>query len=255
MSRLKIVAGNWKMNKDYEEGLSLASEIISMVETEAPSGVQTILFPPFVHLHALASLAKGKHGIQVGGQDCSMYASGAYTGEIAASMLRSAGATHVLIGHSERRQYHGERSVDGAVKIAQALLAGLTPIYCVGETKEERLGGAYEEVIATQLQEGLGELTEVQMGQVVIAYEPVWAIGTGLTASPEQAQEVHAMIRGWLRNHFSAHVANHASILYGGSVNAGNAAALFAMEDIDGGLVGGASLKSRDFTDIVKANR
>lgn len=255
MSRAKIVAGNWKMNKDYEEGLSLASEIIPMVESEASTGVHAILFPPFVHLHAIASLVKGKNHIYVGGQDCSMHTSGAYTGEVSASMLRSAGASHVLVGHSERRQYYGESSADGALKIAQALAAGLIPVYCVGETKDERLGGQYEEIIARQLQEGLSALSEAQMAHVVIAYEPVWAIGTGLTASPEQAQEVHAMIRGWLRNHFSAQVANHTSILYGGSVNAVNASALFAMEDIDGGLVGGASLKSRDFTDIVKANR
>lgn len=255
MSRAKIVAGNWKMNKDFGEGLSLASEIIPMVESEAPVGVQTILFPPFVHLHAIASLVKGKSHMYLGGQDCSMHPSGAYTGEVSASMLKSAGATHVLVGHSERRQYHGETSAQGALKIAQALAAGLTAVYCVGETKEERIRGNFEEVIAQQLKEGLSALNDAQMAQVVIAYEPVWAIGTGLTASPEQAQEVHAMIRGWLRNHFSAHTANHTAILYGGSVNAGNSTALFAMEDIDGGLVGGASLKSRDFTDIVKANR
>lgn len=255
MSRTKIVAGNWKMNKDFEEGLSLASEIIPMVESEASLGVQVILFPPFVHLHAISSLVKGNSHMYVGGQDCSMHGSGAYTGEVSATMLKSAGASHVLIGHSERRQYHAETSNQGAIKISKALDADLIPIYCVGETKEERLGGKYEEVIALQLNEGLAHLNELQMEKMVIAYEPVWAIGTGLTATPEQAQDVHAMIRGWIRTQFGAHTANHITILYGGSVNAGNAASLFAMDDIDGGLVGGASLKSREFTEIVKANR
>lgn len=256
MKRNRIVAGNWKMNKDFEAGLTLASEIIPMVESEASGEVLTILIPPFIHVHAIAALVQGKSGrFAVGAQDCSKHASGAYTGEVAASMLQSAGASYVLVGHSERRQYHGESNADCAIKIKQALAAGLKPIYCVGEVEEERRKEIFEEVIRTQLQGGLSALTEQEMQSVVIAYEPVWAIGTGLTASPEQAQEVHAIIRGWLRNHFSAQIANLTSILYGGSVNAGNAAHLFAMEDIDGGLVGGASLKSRDFTEIVKANR
>ncbi len=255
MKRQKIVAGNWKMNKDFEAGLSLASEIIPMVESEAPQDVLTIIFPPYVHLHAIASLCASKHGVFTGGQDCSAFVEGAYTGEVSASMLKSAGASYVLVGHSERRQYHAESNEQCAQKIDRALEAGLIPVYCVGETKDERLANAYEEVIEAQLKGGIAHLNETQMSSVVIAYEPVWAIGTGLTASPEQAQEVHAFIRGWLRNHFSAVVANHTSILYGGSVNAGNAALLFGMEDIDGGLVGGASLKSRDFTEIVKANR
>lgn len=243
------------MNKDFEAGLSLASEIIPMVESEASHEVVTILFPPFVHLHAIASLTANKHSIFAGGQDCSTQVEGAYTGEVSATMLKSAGASYVLVGHSERRQYHAESNEQCAQKINRALEAGLLPIYCVGETKEERLANAYEEVIESQLKGGLSHLNEAQLDSVIIAYEPVWAIGTGLTASPEQAQEVHAIIRGWLRNHMGAQVANQTSILYGGSVNAGNASALFSMEDIDGGLVGGASLKSRDFTEIVKANR
>lgn len=254
MKRKKIVAGNWKMNKDFEAGLSLASEIIPMVESEASHEVITILFPPFVHLHAVASLTASKHSIFAGGQDCSAHAEGAFTGEVSASMLKSAGADYVLVGHSERRQYHAESNELCAQKINRALEAGLSPVYCIGETKDERMANAYAEVIERQLQGGLSHLNEAQMASVIIAYEPVWAIGTGLTASPEQAQEVHAIIRGWLLNHFSAQVANQTSILYGGSVNAGNSASLFGMEDIDGGLVGGASLKSRDFTEIVKAN-
>lgn len=254
MKRKKIVAGNWKMNKDFEAGLSLASEIIPMVESEASQEVITVLFPPFLHLHAIASLTAHKNSIFVGGQDCSAFTEGAYTGEVSAAMLKSAGASHVLVGHSERRQYHAETNELCAQKINRALEAGLLAVYCVGETKDERLANAYEEVIEKQLKGGLSHLSDEQMSNVVIAYEPVWAIGTGLTASPEQAQEVHAIIRGWLRTNFSAQVANQTSILYGGSVNAGNAASLFGMEDIDGGLVGGASLKSRDFTEIVKAN-
>lgn len=254
MKRQRIVAGNWKMNKDFGEGLSLASEIIPMVESEASHEVITILFPPYLHLHAIASLTASRQSIFTGGQDCSAHAEGAYTGEVSAAMLKSAGANYVLIGHSERRQYHAETNEQCAQKINRALDAGLRPVYCVGETKDERLANSYEEVIESQLQGGLAHLNEAQMANIIVAYEPVWAIGTGLTASPEQAQEVHAIIRGWLRNHFSAEVANQTTILYGGSVNPGNAASLFGMEDIDGGLVGGASLKSRDFTEIVKAN-
>jgi triosephosphate isomerase len=169
-------------------------------------------------------------------------------------MIKSAGADYVLVGHSERRQYHGETDTLCYEKIKRALEAGLRPIYCIGELKEQRVAGIFEEVIVAQLEGALAKLTATEMAQLVLAYEPVWAIGTGLTASPEQAQEVHAIIRSWLAKQFDIETAQMTSILYGGSVNAANAKELFGMPDIDGGLVGGASLKSRDFTEIAKAN-
>lgn len=254
MKRTRIVAGNWKMNKDYEGGLSLASEIFPMIESEVQHDLLTILFPPFVHIHALASLSAGKKAFAIGAQDCSANVSGAFTGELAASMIKSAGADYVLVGHSERRQYHGETDTLCYEKIKRALEAGLRPIYCIGELKEQRVAGIFEEVIVAQLEGALAKLTATEMAQLVLAYEPVWAIGTGLTASPEQAQEVHALIRSWLAKQFDIETAQMTSILYGGSVNAANAKELFSMPDIDGGLVGGASLKSRDFTEIAKAN-
>lgn len=242
------------MNKDYEAGLSLASEIFPMIESEVQHDLLTILFPPFVHIHPLASLSAGKKAFAIGAQDCSAYVSGAYTGELAASMIKSAGADYVLVGHSERRQYHGETDTLCYEKIKRALEAGLRPIYCVGELQEQRVTGIFEEVIVAQLKGALAALTATEMAQLVLAYEPVWAIGTGLTASPAQAQEVHALIRNWLVQQFDIETAQMTSILYGGSVNAANAQELFGMPDIDGGLVGGASLKSRDFTEIAKAN-
>jgi triosephosphate isomerase len=254
MKRTRIVAGNWKMNKNYEAGLSLASEIFPMIESEVQHDLLTILFPPFVHIHALASLSAGKKAFAIGAQDCSAYVSGAFTGELGASMIKSAGADYVLVGHSERRQYHGETDTLCYEKIKRALEAGLRPIYCIGELKEQRVAGIFEEVIVAQLEGALAKLTATEMAQLVLAYEPVWAIGTGLTASPEQAQEVHALIRSWLAKQFDIETAQMTSILYGGSVNAANAKELFGMPDIDGGLVGGASLKSRDFTEIAKAN-
>lgn len=254
MKRTRIVAGNWKMNKDYEAGLSLASEIFPMIESEVQHDLLTILFPPFVHIHALASLSAGKKAFAIGAQDCSAYVSGAFTGELAASMIKSAGADYVLVGHSERRQYHGETDSLCYEKIKRAIEAGLRPIYCIGELKEQRVAGIFEEVIVAQLEGALAKLTATEMAQLVLAYEPVWAIGTGLTASPEQAQEVHALIRSWIAKQFDIETAQMTSILYGGSVNAANAKELFGMPDIDGGLVGGASLKSRDFTEIAKAN-
>lgn len=254
MKRTRIVAGNWKMNKDFEAGLSLASEIIPMIESEVQHDVLTILIPPFVHIHALASLSAGKKAFAIGAQDCSAYEAGAYTGEVAASMLKSAGAEYVLIGHSERRQYHHETEALCYEKIKRALAAGLKPIYCIGELKEQRVAGSFEAIILDQLKGALAALSIDEMRQIVLAYEPVWAIGTGLTASPEQAQEVHALIRNWLSSQFGVALANGTTILYGGSVNASNAHELFGMPDIDGGLVGGASLKSRDFTEIAKAN-
>jgi triosephosphate isomerase len=188
-----------------------------------------------------------------GAQNCSNHKSGAYTGEISADMIKSTGASFVIIGHSERRQYFGEHNDWLARKIDAVLEAGLTPIYCCGETLEERESNTHFTVLEKQISEGLFHLNESQMQQVVIAYEPVWAIGTGKTASTAQAQEIHAFIRGLIANKYNTAVAQEITIQYGGSVKAENAAELFAAPDIDGALVGGAALQSRSFTDIVKA--
>ncbi len=190
--------------------------------------------------------------VNIGAQNIHQAESGAYTGEISASQVKSVGASHVILGHSERRAYFGETDTLLASKVDIALKHSLIPIFCIGETKEERESGAFFDVIKTQLAAGLFHLSKEAFGAVVLAYEPVWAIGTGLTASPEQAQEVHNFIRKVLADHYGQEVADDTSILYGGSCNPSNAKELFAQADIDGGLIGGASLKSRDFIDIAK---
>ena len=249
--RKKIVAGNWKMNLDYADGISLFSEIVNMVRDEKKGNQEAIICAPFIHLNSLAKL--GGTTVHVGAQNCHQNESGAYTGEISAKMVKSVGCSYVIIGHSERRQYFAENDALLAEKTKAALVNGLTPIFCIGETLDERNNGDYFDVIKSQLTNGVFDLTPEDFSKIVIAYEPVWAIGTGLTASSEQAQEVHAFIRAEIATEFGSEIAEGVSILYGGSCNPKNAAELFAQQDIDGGLIGGASLKSRDFTDIVKA--
>lgn len=249
--RKKIVAGNWKMNMDYAEGISLFSEIVNMVRDEKKGDQQAIICAPFIHLNSLAKL--GGTTVHIGAQNCHQNASGAYTGEISAKMIKSVGCSFVIIGHSERRQYFAETDALLAEKTKAALANGLTPIFCIGETLDERNNGDYFNVIKSQLTNGIFSLSAEDFAKIVIAYEPVWAIGTGLTASSDQAQEVHAFIRAEIATQFGSEIAEGVSILYGGSCNPKNAAELFAQQDIDGGLIGGASLKSRDFTDIVKA--
>ncbi len=250
--RKKIVAGNWKMNLDYTAGLSLFSEIMTMVNDEILGDQEVVVCPPFIHLHSLTQLAGQTSRTRIGAQNCHQAASGAFTGEVSAAMIKSTGAQFVIIGHSERRQYFGETDALLNSKVLTALDHHLTPIFCIGETLEERQAEQQFDVINTQLEEGLFSLSAELFGKVVLAYEPVWAIGTGLTASPEQAQEVHAFIRAKLTDKYGEAIAENTSILYGGSCNPKNAPDLFAQPDIDGGLIGGASLKSRDFTDIVK---
>ncbi len=249
--RKKIVAGNWKMNMDYAEGISLFSEIINMVRDEKKGDQQAIICAPFIHLNSLAKL--GGNIVAIGAQNCHQNASGAYTGEISAGMIKSVGCAYVIIGHSERRQYFAESDELLAEKTKAALANDLTPIFCIGETLDERNNGDFFNVIKTQLSNGVFGLSTADFAKVVIAYEPVWAIGTGLTATSDQAQEVHAFIRAEVATQFGDEIAAGVSILYGGSCNPKNAAELFAQPDIDGGLIGGASLKSRDFTDIIKA--
>jgi triosephosphate isomerase len=249
--RRKIVAGNWKMNNEYNEGVSLFSEIVNMVRDERTGSQIAVICAPAIHLHSLAQLSSGV--VKIGAQDCHQKESGAYTGEISAKMIKSTGAEYVLIGHSERRQYFEESDALLAEKTVTALANNLTPIFCIGETLDERNNESYFQVIETQLNDGVFGLSANDFAKVVCAYEPVWAIGTGLTATPEQAQEIHAFIRAKVEAKFGAQVADDTTILYGGSCNAKNAPELFSQKDIDGGLIGGASLKSRDFTDIVKA--
>lgn len=248
--RKKIVAGNWKMNMDYQDGVSLFSEIVNMVRDERKGNQIAVICSPFIHLNSLSQLAGGV--VKIGAQNCHQNESGAYTGEISAKMLSSVGCEYVIIGHSERRQYFAESDELLAQKTDLALKNNLTPIFCVGETLDERNNGSYYHVLKTQLENGLFNLSADDFAKIVLAYEPVWAIGTGLTATPEQAQDIHAFIRAEVEAKYGANIADNTTILYGGSCNAKNAPELFAQHDIDGGLIGGASLKSRDFVDIIK---
>ena len=248
--RKKIVAGNWKMNTDYAEGIALFSEIVNIVRDEKKGDQIAIICAPYIHLNSVAKL--GGETVKIGAQNCHQNESGAYTGEISAKMIKSVGCEYVIIGHSERRQYFAENDALLAEKTKIALANQLTPIFCIGETLDERNNGNFFEILKNQLVNGLFVLSAEDFSKTVIAYEPVWAIGTGLTATAEQAQEVHAFIRAEVAAQYNAAVAEETSILYGGSCNPKNAAELFAQKDIDGGLIGGASLKSRDFADIVK---
>jgi triosephosphate isomerase len=251
--RKKIIAGNWKMNKNLEEGLALVSEASNMIKDEYNGKAKIVFIPPFIHLNAISKMLEAYPNQYVGAQNCSNHESGAYTGEISAAMIKSCGANYVVIGHSERRQYFNEHNQWLAQKIDTCLKHDLSPIYCCGETLEEREANKHFDVIEKQISEGLFHLNADAMLKVVIAYEPVWAIGTGKTASTAQAQEVHAFIRGIITNKFGKVVAEQITIQYGGSVKPENAAELFSAPDIDGALIGGAALQSRSFTDIVKA--
>ncbi len=251
--RKKIIAGNWKMNKTFEEGLALVTEITGMIKDEYNGSAEVVLIPPFTHINAVSQLAANSKNISTGAQNCSNHASGAYTGEVSAAMIKSVGATYIIIGHSERRQYFNEHNAWLAQKVDAVLANGLLPIYCCGETLEEREANKHFDVLQAQISEGLFHLSAEQFAKVVIAYEPVWAIGTGKTATTEQAQEVHAFIRNLIKEKYNNDVAQATTIQYGGSVKSDNAAELFSAPDIDGALVGGAALQSRSFADIVKA--
>lgn len=248
--RKKIVAGNWKMNTDYSEGISLFSEIVNIVRDEKKGDQIAVICAPYIHLNSLTKL--GGDTVKIGGQNCHQNESGAYTGEISAKMLKSVGCEYVIIGHSERRQYFAESDALLAEKTKIALSNGLIPLFCIGETLDERNNGNFFEILKGQLVNGVFGFDAADFAKIVIAYEPVWAIGTGLTATSAQAQEVHEFIRAEIAANYDDELAEETSILYGGSCNPKNAAELFAQKDIDGGLIGGASLKSRDFADIVK---
>jgi triosephosphate isomerase (TIM) len=251
--RKKIIAGNWKMNKNFEEGMGLVTEIVGMVKDEYQGSAQVVIIPPFIHVNAVSRMLTDNAAIYSGAQNCSNHEIGAYNGEVSAGMLKSCGASFVIIGHSERRQYFNEHNDWLAKKVDAALANGLSTIYCCGETLEEREANKHFDVLTTQISEGLFHLTAEQFAAIVIAYEPVWAIGTGKTASTAQAQEVHAFIRNLVKEKYNAEVADNLTIQYGGSVKAENAAELFSAPDIDGALIGGAALQSRSFVDIVKA--
>lgn len=248
--RKKIIAGNWKMNLNHQEAAALAS---GLVETLGDmQEVDVVLCPTFTSLQAVREVIADTR-ISLGAQNMFWEPAGAFTGEISADMLLTLGCEYVILGHSERRTYFGDTDENVARKVRAAIDAGLTPIVCVGETREEREDGVTEEVVERQVRRAFGELTPDQFKGCVVAYEPVWAIGTGLTATPEQAQEVHAFIRGILAKVFDLGLAGSTRIQYGGSMKPDNARELLLQPDIDGGLIGGASLKTGPFTAIVKA--
>ncbi|MEZ0471892.1 triose-phosphate isomerase [Luteimonas salinilitoris] len=246
--RPRIVAGNWKLHGDRAFARALLDALASAA---APAGVERIVMPPFPYLGELAAAYAGR-GLGFGAQDVSAQAKGAYTGEVSAAMLADVGVRHVLVGHSERRQYHGEDSALVARKFAVVRQAGLVPVLCVGETLDEREAGSTEAVIAAQLAPVFEAAGDRALEGAVVAYEPVWAIGTGRTATPEQAQAVHAFIRGEAARH-DATIAGLLPVLYGGSCKPDNAPALFLQPDVDGGLIGGASLVAEDFLAIIAA--
>ncbi|MDR2584607.1 MAG: triose-phosphate isomerase [Prevotellaceae bacterium] len=248
--RQKIVAGNWKMNTTIEEGMALAQSLLER-SSEIPQRVTMVVAPPFTHLYAVNQQIR-ESKIKLGAQNCATHENGAYTGEVSAQMISSVGCQYVIIGHSERREYYGEEATILNKKIKQALSSGLIPIFCVGERLEQRESDHHFDVVETQLKEVVTILNPSDFSKVVIAYEPVWAIGTGKTATSEQAQEMHAFIRKVLAQHFGT-LSAQTPILYGGSCKPSNATELFAQPDIDGGLIGGASLQAEDFLAIAKS--
>ncbi len=249
MSRKILIAGNWKMNKTATEAVELAKPIIEAIGNQ--NDIDVLMCPPFTSISAVSELI-GNSTVRVGAQNMSDKASGAYTGEISAAMLRDLQVSYVILGHSERRSYYGETDAFINRKVLACLENNLKPVLCVGETLEEREAGKVEEVIKTQLVGGLANVPADKAESVVIAYEPVWAIGTGKTATPEQAQEVHAFIRKELIG-LLGQVGNAIRILYGGSMKPANADELLAKPDIDGGLIGGAALVAKDFLAIIES--
>jgi len=251
MSRKHIVAGNWKMNNTLQETLSLIDDLALKTNT---GSAEIIIAPTFTNLYAAVErFRESGNPIQVAAQNMHQATQGAYTGEISAAMLKSIGVEIVVLGHSERRAYFHETNELLAQKVNTALAQGLRIIFCFGEELADRKSGNHFELVSKQLKEGLFHVPENAWSQIVLAYEPVWAIGTGETASPEQAQEMHAHIRQEITNHYSETISNGVTILYGGSVKPANATAIFSKPDVDGGLIGGASLKADDFFAIVNA--
>ena len=249
--RKNIVAGNWKMNTTLPEGLALAKGLDEALKGKTPN-CDVIIGTPFTHLASVAA-AIDTNKIGVAAENCADKEKGAYTGEVSAAMVASTGAKYVILGHSERRAYYHETPEILKTKVELALANGLTPIFCIGEVLEEREAGKHFEVVDAQIKGSLFDLSAEDFAKIVLAYEPVWAIGTGKTASPEQAQEIHAFIRSIVADKYGKEIADNTSILYGGSCKPSNAKELFANPDVDGGLIGGAALKVSDFKGIIDA--
>ncbi len=249
--RKNIVAGNWKMNKTLEEGLTLAKEVNESLKG-ADLKCDVILGTPFIHLASVVGVVDADK-IAVSAQNCADKEAGAYTGEVSAAMVKSTGASYVILGHSERRAYYHETPEILKTKVQLALKNGLKVIFCIGEVLEERENNIYFDVVKSQIVDSLFDLSGEEFSNIVLAYEPVWAIGTGKTATPAQAQEMHAFIRKTVADKYGKEIAENTTILYGGSANPGNAKELFANPDVDGGLIGGASLKPADFKAVIDA--
>jgi triosephosphate isomerase len=250
--RKKIVAGNWKCNTTVQEGIELAKKVNELVLTQGAKDVTVVLGVPFTHLTSIAALVDSNR-VDISSQNCAAEPKGAYTGEVSAAMVKSTGAKYVILGHSERREYYHETSETLNKKVALALDQDLTPIYCCGETLSIREEGTQNEYVKRQLDETIFQLSKDKFLKIVIAYEPIWAIGTGKTATSQQAQDMLAYIRSLIADKYGKEVAEEIAILYGGSCNAGNAKELFGQPDIDGGLIGGASLKAEEFLTIINA--
>lgn len=249
--RKNIVAGNWKMNTTLQEGVALAKEVNEALKAEQPK-CDVVICVPFTHLASVNQVID-QNKLGLGAENCADHLKGAYTGEVSAPMVVSTGATYVILGHSERRQYYGETSETLKTKVNLALENKLTPIFCIGEVLEERENGTYNQVVKAQIEEALFHLTAEEFSKIILAYEPVWAIGTGKTATADQAQDMHAFIRKTIADRYGKEVADNTSILYGGSCKPSNAAELFAKPDVDGGLIGGAALEAASFMGIVNA--
>ena len=249
--RKNIVAGNWKMNKTLQEGVALANDLKELLAGQTPN-CEVIIGTPFIHLATVSELVKDSV-IKVSAENCADKASGAYTGEVSAAMVASTGAEYCILGHSERRMYYGETYEILKEKTLLALANNLKPIFCIGELKEEREANKQNEVVKAQLEGSVFNLSAEEFGKVVLAYEPVWAIGTGLTATSDQAEEIHAYIRSLIAEKYGNEVAENTTILYGGSCKGSNAKELLSNPNVDGGLIGGASLKAADFKEIIDA--
>lgn len=249
--RKKIVAGNWKMNKNLQEGVALATELNDILKAEKPN-CDVVICTPFIHLATVSNVIDHSV-IGLGAENCADKASGAYTGEVSAEMVKSTGAEYVILGHSERREYYHETAEILKEKVDLALANGLKIIFCIGESLAQREANEQNAVVKAELEGSVFHLSADDFSKIVIAYEPIWAIGTGKTATSDQAEEIHAYIRSIVAEKYGKEVAENTSILYGGSCKASNAPELFAKEDIDGGLIGGASLKAADFKGIIDA--
>jgi len=250
MSRSKIAAGNWKMNKTFEDAMQLSR---SLANAQRSPETLTIMGVPSIYLKLIVDQVMHVPGLEVAAQNCHAKTSGAYTGEISAPMLDSIGVKYVILGHSERREYFSESNSELSEKVDIAYANKLTPIFCCGESLSIRKSGEHLDFVANQLEESLYHLSDKQMNKIILAYEPIWAIGTGETASPDQAQEMHHHLRNHIASKFGQEIADNIPILYGGSVKPANAKEIFSQADVDGGLVGGASLKADDFVEIINA--